>query len=451
MSRLPRRRNVDDLPDPIRHGDCWLFADGTRLPVVAGGAVDTANATDAMIRRLEDELEERNAFVQGLVAGAQDAGRDLNSSEMELIGTAQGRIGALGQQLIPLRETSKITIESRARAREIDAEISNQRRRNGVGPVEYRSAGAYAVDYYLAGVGDDGARERLEVFHRAAAHQTTADNPGLLPQQIVEPVLMDVDAARPLVSAIGPRELGAGSYAYARVTQHTLVAQQTAEKAELASRKMIVTITPITAPTYGGYVNVSKQNIRRTSPQILDMVINDLGGEYAIETEDVACTDLTTAATAGAVTIPADPTALQVSQAVWGAVGQAAAGLRTARIPAMRPILAVAPDRMALVGPLFPSINPMNAASSGFTADGLALPGPQGNLAGLTVVMTAGLAAGTILFLYGSAVRCFEDRYGALQVNEPSVWGVQVGYAGDFETAIYEAAGIVSIEEEVTP
>lgn len=443
---MSRRRPVDSLPDPVRVGNRWVFPDGHTLPVVSGGAVDLESASDAMVGRLQGEVEERNSFIQGLVAGAQDAARDLTAQEMELIGSAQTRIGELNAQLTPLREAAKITHESRARAKEIDAEINSARRRGQMSPVEYRSTGEYIADFYTSRMGDTEAASRLEVFHRAAAHQTTADNPGLLPQRIVEPVLMDVDAARPLVSAIGPKNLGEGSYAYARVTQHTLVAQQTAEKAELASRKMVVTITPITAPTYGGYVNVSKQNIRRTSPQILDMVINDLTGEYSIETEDAACIDITTAATAGTVTIPANPTALAVAQAVWGAVGQAAAGLRTARIPAVRPILAVAPDQMALIGPLFPSINPMNAHSSGFTADGLSLPGPQGNLAGLTVVMSAGLAAGTILFLYAGAVRCFEDRYGAMQVNEPSVWGVQVGYAGDFETVIYEPTGIISIE-----
>ena len=58
-------------------------------------------ATDAMIARLESELEERNAFVEGLVAGAEEAGRDLNSGEMEMIGAAQGRISALADQLDP--------------------------------------------------------------------------------------------------------------------------------------------------------------------------------------------------------------------------------------------------------------------------------------------------------------------------------------------------------------
>lgn len=406
-----------------------------------------ANATDAMIRRLESEIEERNSFVQGLVASAQngDQPRDLSGSEMELIESAQGRITECRSQLTRLHETSRITNDSRRFAQQLDQELTVQRSHMSRGAVEYRDAGEYIADLYAAQMGDDRAAERIEVFNRAAAHQTTSDNPGLLPQRIVEPVLVEVDAARPMVSALGPKNLGEGSWAYARVTQHTQVGVQSAEKAELPSRKMTVTINPITSPTYGGYVNISKQNIRRTGGGITNMVISDLAGQYAIETEDACCADLVAAATAGTIEIPTVPTALGISTAVWGAVGQAAAGLRAKSTPATRPILAVSPDRMGLVGPLFPSINPQNAASTGFTADGLAIPGPQGNLAGLTVVMSPGFAAGTVLFLFGSAVRVFEDRYGALSVDEPSVLGQQVGYAGDFETVIYEDDGIISI------
>ncbi len=402
--------------------------------------------TDAMIRRLEGEIEERSALIQGLAQDAQAANRDFTDSEREQMTRAQSRIGELVEQLEPLREASRITLEARQRTEVISAEIERMRGRgNFPGNVEYRSAGEYIADVYAASMGDTEAANRMESFNRAAAHQTTADNPGLLPQRIVEPVLNEVDEARPLVSAIGPQNLGEGSYAYARVTQHTLVGAQSAEKAELPSRNMQVTLTPLSAPTYGGYVNISRQNIRRTGGTITNMVISDLAGQYAIQTEDACGDDLVAAATAGTLEIPATPTAFGVSAAVWGAVGQAAVGLRAANIPARRPILAVSADQMALVGPLFPGVNPQNAASTGFVATDLTLPGPQGNLAGVTVVMAPGLTAGTILFFYASAVRVFEDRYGALSVDEPSVLGMQVGYAGDFETVIYEADGIISI------
>lgn len=405
--------------------------------------------TDALIRRLEGEVEERSALIQGIAQDAQAAGRDLNDAELEQIARARTRIGELNGQLDPLRDASRVAIESRQRTEQLHQELAHLRGRTPTGGaiVEYRSVGAYAADLYAARMGERDAADRIESFNRAAAHQTTADNPGLLPQRIIEPVLNELDASRPLVAALGPQELGDGSYAYARVTQRTLVGEQSAEKAELPSRKMTVSLTPIAGSTYGGYLNISRQDIRRTGGRITDMVISDLAGQYGLETEEAAGAALIAAATDGTVEIPATPTVIGISSAIWGAVGQAAAGLRTANVPATGPILAVSPDMLGLVGPLFPAVNPQNAISTGFTADGLLVQGAQGNISGLTVVMSTGLPTGTMLLTFKSAVRVFEDRYGALTVDEPSVWGMQVGYAGDFETVVYSAAGVIAIDQ----
>ena len=261
----------------------------------------------------------------------------------------------------------------------------------------------------------------------------------LADESIVGPVVNFVDTSRPLVAAIGPQDLGTGTWAYARVTQHTQVGVQSAEKTELPSRKMTITKTPLAAPTYGGYVNVSRQDISRTSPAILDMVINDLAGQYSIQTEAAAATDLTAAATAGPA-IPATPTAANIATAIYTAAGS----VFTATQGQGRTVIAMSPDQLGIVAPLFPGVNPTNAFSTGFNAGELAF-GSVGAISGLQVVMSAGFAADTILVFSTAAVRCFEARYGALQVVEPSVWGVQVGYAGDFETVVIEATGVVRV------
>jgi HK97 family phage major capsid protein len=399
-------------------------------------------ATDAMISRLEQEVEERNAFVEGLISGAQDGARDLNTQEMELISHARTRITDVSAQLGPLRETARITLEARARAREVNGEMQQARGRlDGASVVEYRSVGHYIADRYLAMMGDDGAMNRMEVYNRAAAHQTTADNPGLLPERIVEPVISLVDSSRPIVTTLGPADLGNGSWAYARVTQHTQVGVQSAEKGELPSRKMTISKTPITSPTYGGYVNVSKQDINRTSPAILDMVVNDLAVEYAIETETAAGATLITGSTAGTNTgITGATTPAQMSQYLWTAAASAWAAMRGQG----RLLLAVSPDQMGLVGPLFAPINPTNAYSSGFEAGSFG-SGAMGAISGIGVVMSPTLPAKSQLVVNTRAVRVFESRYGALQVVEPSVWGVQVGFAGDFQTLVIEPGGVIKL------
>jgi hypothetical protein len=307
--------------------------------------------------------------------------------------------------------------------------------------IEYRSAGAYIADMYWATQGDAQATERMGLFNRVAAHQTTLDNPGLLPVQIVQPVVNFIQVARPICRTLGPTDLGAGAWSYARVTQHTQVGKQTAEKAELPSRKMLVSVTPLGADTFGGYVNVSKQNINRSSPAILDMVINDLAQQYGIETEDEAGTVLTAAATAGPV-IPTGPaTGAAVASAIWGAAGQVFAATKGQGSV----IVAVSPDMLGMIGPIFPPINPTNAFSAGFQPFTLDPEGVQGSVSGLSVIMSAGLDPGTILVYSTAAAKAFEYVYGNLQVVEPSVWGVQVGYAGDFDIVVIEPAGVVKI------
>ena len=393
-----------------------------------------------MLARLQAELEERKTFMDGLIDAAQEKGRDLTAEEMELYTRTKDRMKVLDGQMEPLREGARIAAQSAQRTAELQEAFTLARNPNLIpSQVEYRSAGAYVVDQYYAAMGDDDSQRRLEMFQRVAAHQTTADNPGLLPEQIVGPVVNFVDSSRPLVAAIGPQDLGTGTWAYARVTQHTQVGVQSAEKTELPSRKMLITKTPLAAPTYGGYVNVSRQDISRTSPAILDMVINDLAGQYSIQTEAAAATDLTAAATAGPA-IPATPTAANVATAIYTAAGS----VFTATQGQGRTVIALSPDQLGIIAPLFPGVNPTNAFSTGFNAGDLTF-GSVGAISGLQVVMSAGFAADTILVFSTAAVRCFEARYGALQVVEPSVWGVQVGYAGDFETVVIEATGVVRV------
>ena len=399
-----------------------------------------ANPTDALLATLEAEIEERKHFQNALVTAAQEQSRDLRKEELELIERASQRMTEIETQMGPLREGARIVVESGKRTAELRQMYATARDpRAALANVEYRSAGAYIADLYYARLGDDDALARTELYNRVAAHQTTADNPGLLPESIVGPIVNFVDTARPIVAVIGPQDLGTGSWSYARVTQHTQVGVQSAEKTELASRKMTITKTPIAAATYGGYVNVSKQDINRTSPAILDMVVNDLAGQYSIQTEAAAGTALTTAAQTGPV-IPATPTAGNIATALWGAAGQVFAATKGQG----RTVIATSPDQLGIIGPIFPGINPTNAYSSGFDVSGLA-SGAQGAVVGLTVIMSAGLATDTILVFSTAAVNCFEARYGALQVVEPSVWGVQVGYAGDFQTVVVEPTAIVRV------
>jgi HK97 family phage major capsid protein len=404
-----------------------------------------SHANDAMIRRLEKELEERNAFVQGLIANVQDGERDLNDTEKTSLAEARNRMGLIKEQIDELEETARIASDIAARAKAVDQAITTARRSGEAGPIEYRSAGHWMVDLISAASGSRDARERLELYERAAAHQKTGDNLGIVPDPIVGDVINFIDAARPVVSFVGPRDMPSATWHRPKVTQSTAVAVQgTAggagdEKTELTSQKMTITRLTGNAVTYGGYVNVSRQNIDFSSPSALDAVINDLAAQYAIETEAAIAAELATTGTV-AVGYGVTPTNDTVAAAVW----EAAATVYAAVKGQGRLLLAVAPDTLGTFGPLFAPVNPRDAQSPGLTA-GTFGQGIMGSISGVPVAMSAGLASGEAFMFSTAAIEAYEQRVGALQAIEPSVLGTQVAYAGYFTPLTIEDGGIVPL------
>ena len=398
-----------------------------------------------MIARLEAELEERNAFIQGTIGGAQDKDRDLSENEVELIRSAKSRVDNVKSQLDTLYDSRQATLGARERAIQVQREMNLLRRQQDNGPVTYESAGAYLFDTYSATLGNRDASERLDVFHRAAAHQKTSDNLGVVPDPIVGQVVNFIDAARPLVSFDGPLPLPAATWYRPKVTQHTTVGKQGSagaaadEKSELVSQKMTITRVTGNAVTYGGYVNVSRQNMD-LSAQVFDIVVNDLAAQYAIQTEAALGTVL--AASANTIEIAGTGSAAFTQANLTAALWTGAANLYTATKGAGRICLGVAPDQIGNWGSVFNPVNPQNAQSTGFSASGFG-QGILGYVSGIPVIVSAGLPAGTIGVLFSTAaVECYEQRVGQLQVVEPSVLGVQVAYAGYFTPMVVETAGI---------
>jgi HK97 family phage major capsid protein len=390
-----------------------------------------------MLARMVAEIEERQAFINGLVEAAD--GKDLNDEQLQLVERARARIVEINKQMGPLEEANRLAADNVERWREIAERTAAQPKKPQ--EVEYRSAGEYILDYWKAGLGAGEAAQRIGVYNRAASHQTTSDNAGLLPVPILGPVLNFIDAARPLVAALGPRQIPGTGFGRPKVTQHTSVDAQSAEKAELPSQKMTITKLTVTPVTYGGYVNISRQDLDWTQPSIMDIVVNDLAAQYAIKTEAVAVQAFYTGGTAGAVSIPGTPTADNVAAAFWGAAGQ----VYNATKGNGRLISVASPDVLGTLGGLFAPINPIDSQSPGFTAATIG-QGAMGTIGGIPVYVTAGFGTTKRLIVMSTAAgEVYEDRIGSLQVVEPSVLGVQVAYAGYFAPLIAEAGGIVKV------
>ena len=322
-------------------------------------------STDQMLSRLVAEIEEKQVFIDGVVEDAEKQGRDLNSQEMELATRARTRVGELQPQLDQLLELRRMGSESRAKLAELAPFMREQ-----PGPakeIEYRTAGEYVLDQWRSGLGDSDASGRLEIYNRAASHQTTANSPGLIPTPIVGPVVDFIDASRPLVNALGPRQLPGQNWSRPKVTVHTTVGAQSAEKAELTSQAMTITKLSGVAVTYGGYVNVSRQAVDFTQPGVMDIVIQDLAGQYAIQTETAAATAFAAAATAGTTLPTGANTADQVAGALWAAAAAIYAGTKgIGKVFAVVP-----PGLLGAWGSLFAPYGPMNQFGTGILGGGL--------------------------------------------------------------------------------
>lgn len=404
-----------------------------------------AGAGDTMVRRLNNELDEQENLVRSIMERANAGNRDMNDEERNIMAECRGRMESIQTQLSEVNEVNKMAYETRSNAKIIDSAIAQYKGQPDVGEVEYRSAGAWAMDMYRGHLGDRDANDRLETYYRAADHQKTSDNLGVIPDPIVGNLVNFIDDARPLVSLLGVQPLNNATWYRPRVVQHTAVGAQGSagaaadEKAELTSQKMTITRLTGTAKTYGGYVNVSRQNIDFSQPGILDAVINDLAAQYAIQTEAATGALIATTATT-AVGYGASPTAATLTTALWTAASTAYSVTKGQG----RVVLVIAPDKLATFGGLFAPVNPQNAQSPGFTA-GAFNQGLMGTISGIPVYMSAGLAATKAYLISTSCVEVYEQRIGTLQVTEPSVLGVQVAYAGYFTPLMIEDDAVIPL------
>lgn len=402
--------------------------------------------TDAMLTRLEKEVEERSAFIEGLTAGAQDTDRDLTDNEHELMGDARKRIEVCERQIETISEGRSASMRARKRVDEVDRELGRLRDQSDHGEVEYRTAGAYINDLCKASSFKD-ARERLEIFHRTAAHELTSDIPGLLPTPLVGGLLDFVNGGRPIINFLGTSPIVTSPFRRSKITQSTVVDLQGTnglaadEKTELDSQKMTITSTTVNALTFGGYVNISKQSIDWSDPNAMDVVVNNLAKAYRARTEEYVA-DFLAANNAADQAYPLTPTPDELAAAIFAAAGTVFSAVNGEG----RLVLVIAPDKLADFGPLFAPYNPTNAQGTGFLASNFG-QGVMGQISGIPVIMSSALDSGEAFVLSTAAIELYEQEIGMLQVVEPSVLGVQVAFGGYFVAFAAASGGVVPLVE----
>jgi HK97 family phage major capsid protein len=389
-------------------------------------------------------------------------GREPSEGEIATMQIARTNIARLAEQIKDVGETEA----SIARTRDLLAGLPQPNgsfpgmaqhgqlprvRAEGTSDIEvvrsiWATPGDYMADVLDAYRGDTVARERIQ---RAIAHSVTGDVPGLVPEPIVGELINVIDASRPATASLRsyPMPQYGSSFTRPKVMQHTEVGIQTTQKTELASRKFLVDPLQVNKLTFGGSINVAFQVVDWTNPSALNAITNDLGDQYAIQTEEQTCSVIEAAATANV----ANKVQLVAGAEIAGFYDAAAkvyAGCK--RLP---DTIYASVDMWAWLGglvdaakrPLLPSVGPSNAAGS------MDITSRQATPLGARLVVSPGFAAGTLIVAASAFGEAYEDRRGGLRVVEPQLLGWEIAYYGYFAALATANGAFVKVDKPVAP
>jgi HK97 family phage prohead protease len=313
-----------------------------------------------------------------------------------------------------------------------------------IGGETFRNVAAAAGDYMMS---------KQTALQAAAGDIITTDTPGLIPTPVLGPVFQDLNFIRPVVNAIGARAMpnGGASKTFIRptITTHTSVAAQSSELAAVSATTMVIAANTVSKTTLSGQVTLSIQDVDFTDPASLQIVLNDLIGEYLISSDNVAADAITAGATASGATwavTAGDPSSL-ISAIYTSAYNIL---LATNFLPDH---IFVAPGVWQALGaqldadnrPVFPYVGAAGLMGvNGMGAANITVANTF-NPFGLNLVADRNFAAGTMVVARGQAIEFYEQIRGLMSVELPSTLGRNFSYAGYVSTFIADATQVQSI------
>lgn len=435
-----------------------------------------------MLERLLKERNDLIDFLDRTLKGANDAndgkGRDLSASESETVKNTRARMAQLDEQIVPLQAFEV----SRAAGAQMTADYApTQERGQGAGgqaprpvahtqPVkcEYKTRGQVIVDQIRAAglspsnygqvLPDNEARGRLvsagvtpplatpdEIRAAGIASaqlagqynaqdrvtQVSGDTPGVMPVPIIGAVMNDVDNARPFIDSVGAKPLDFAGETFKRplITQHVAMGKQTTQATStgLGSQKMTIGSVTFTKETWGGWLDVSRQDIDWSSPSAWDALLTDFTDQYGLVTENAAGDAFATAVAAGNTPVEVAGTGSASTLKDYTTALYAAAALSYAGGGRMPDRIWMGLDMWGVLGPLIESQVPtMNNDLGGVSLGDF----QSGNLLKLPRTVVPSFPAGTIIIGASRWTEVYEERIGLLQAVNPSILGVQIAYGG---------------------
>ena len=406
-----------------------------------------------VLERMAAERDRTNETIDEILASIEADDRDPSDAERSLIARHRTRLDELEPQIVEQVELEERRNDSRdvhevlSRSSRAVAEVNGNGDRPRGGPPQmlHRSAGQFIVDYLKSRGGmrdqhgqianpDPSAVERMAPWiERVVADQLTSDTPGLLPEPVVGDVLAQKAQTQPFIMSIGGAKPMGGipgsQFKRPKITQHVDVAEQVAQKTQLQSRKMVVGSMAFTKKTFGGVVDISRQDIDWTVPSAWDILLADLAAVYGEEVDDAAAADFV----AKSNDVNTTPVAVGTNTlANWAtALYTAAAAVFTASTPRRLPDrIWMSTDTWAQYGPLVDVAiaTAGNQVSELLSTQGAA--GFAGNIFGLPRYVVPGFPADTVIVGHAGDYEVYEEVVGVLSAVEPSLFGVQVAYGG---------------------
>ena len=311
------------------------------------------------------------------------------------------------------------------------------------------NAGEFMAAYHIGGdtfanmnkaVAEFSERNRT-ALQAAAGDVLTTDTPGLLPVPVLGPLVQDLNFLRPVVDVLGARAYpdGGQSKTFIRptITTHTDVGTQSTELTAVTARTMVIASNSVAKTTLAGQVTLSQQDIDFTNPAAMQLILNDLMGEYMITSDNFAADNLLAAANSSGVW---DGTVTDLLKSVYDAANDISSG-RNWLPTHMFVSVDVWSQLGQLIGTDGRAIFPLIANGlSGMNALGAQSAASwNGNPLGLQLVVDSNFAAKTMVITrvgqgQGDAFEYYESIRGLMSIENPGLLGRTMSFHGYVST-----------------
>ena len=314
-----------------------------------------------------------------------------------------------------------------------------------IGGSTFENVSAAARDYVAS---------KQSAFQFAAGDVLTTDTPGLLPVPVLGPVFANLNQAiRPVVAAVGARAYPDGgtqkTFIRPTWTTHTSVATQSTELSAVSATTPVIASNVVSKTTLAGQVTLSLQDVDFTSPGSMDIIINDLMGQYMQASDNLAADGLVAGAAA--------------SGATWTVTANDPSSLISAIYTSAYNILLasnflpdhifVAPGIWQALGaqldgdkrPVFPYVGAAGLMGVNGMGSADITVANTFNPFGLNLVADRNFAAGTMVVARGAAIEFYESIRGLLTRDEPSTLGKVMSYHGYASLFVADATQVQKI------